>query len=102
MTPKALFLADKSRAQRHRDRLQAVELHEDLLTAFNELCYSELPSSTSPERVMWSNAMREGAKRFIETFLTLSDKPVPRTPSKTGQLLNPDASYQQRHGRPTS
>lgn len=98
-TPKQLFIADKPRAQRHRDRL-SVELEQDLQTAFLELCYSELPGCSSPERAMWANAHREGARKLIEIFLTLGDQPSQRTPPTTGQLQNPDAAYQKRHGRP--
>lgn len=100
MTPKSLFLGDKPRAQRFRDALTP-DMQYALLVAFNEFCFSELPSSSSPERVMWANAMREGAKKYIEVLTSLGDEHIQRTPPARGGLLDPDATYQKRHARPT-
>lgn len=99
MTPKTEFQKDEARVRAHQQLVDSQVLKDGLMVAFNELCFSELHGSTTPERVLWENAKREGAKLFMNTFLHLADRPVQRTPSKTGQLENPDARYNERYGR---
>lgn len=101
MTPKQLFQSDKARARKQQEIASDPLIQQNLHTAFNEFCWSELPSCQHPERAMWANAMREGALKFISVFLHLGDQQEPRkNPATTGQLIDPDASYRKRHARP--
>lgn len=100
MTPKEQFRLDTERMRRHQAIVDQPELKANLLVAFNEFCWSRLPASESPERSWAANAMREGAQKFIDTFLTLADQPATRkNPHAAGQLEDQDADYRTRHAR---
>ena len=85
LDPKSLFLADKTRADRHRALVDSRDMHQFLAEAFTVFSLN-LPASESPSNGWNSNCRRQGAKEFIETFLNLSTVPKPQTRSTAGEL----------------
>jgi hypothetical protein len=100
MSPKELFQRDEESAGRHRDMAHSSPVQAALMAAFNQFCW-ELPKPDNPQTSWAANAMREGAKQFIDTFTTLADSPKRRERPPTTQLEDPDANYTTRHARPS-
>ncbi len=85
MSPKQLWQLDTKRAADHAKTVKEPRMVEALLAAFNEYSWN-LPQATHPNDSWAANARRQGAKEFIETFLTLGDPARERKPSKLGKL----------------
>ena len=85
LDPKAQFLSDKLRAERHRTLVDNAEFRAFLLDAFAAYSFG-LPGSDNPAHGWNSNCRRQGAKDFIETFLNLSTVPKPQKRTTSGEL----------------
>ena len=83
MTPKQTFQQDKRRIAKHQDLVDREETRVGLLAAFNEYCWN-LPGGMQTAQASWdANNRRQGAKEFIETFLSLADRLAPRAVDKS-------------------
>lgn len=98
MSPKKVFLESQPIAEAHARRMEDPAIRSALLVAFNELCW-RLPTAEHPQQSWAANARREGAKEFIEIFLTLGNPPEIRRPTAAGKLENEDGHHTKRTGR---
>lgn len=98
MSPKQLYLRDKDKAARLRDRVAHPEFEEALMAAFNQMCWSLPDGGDAPLR---NDTMRLGARRFIAELMSLGAEVTtpPRETPPSGTLLPQDDAYRKRHAR---
>lgn len=87
MTPKQLFQTDLKATARHARLADDIETEKFLTTAFAEYAYT-LPGGNTPQHAWDANSRRQGAKEFIQVFLSLSKSP--QEPKPDMSALQPE------------
>ncbi len=81
-SPRDLFNKNNDRARRHADRVRDDDVVEAIHTAFAQMAWRLNTPGESQMMALKNNAMREGARAFIQEFLTLAEPNVPKSRSR--------------------